>query len=222
MRESFDPGNTDSSARREYERRSARDDERLRDRFGRFAPFIRFLGGEKQTTKAWKTGAEGEAITARSLELRSGPGVLFLHDRWIPGTKANIDHLAVTRGAVWVIDSKKWAGKIEKRLVGPPFAKEPHLYVRGRDRSDALELLSWQMEKVMEALAGPGLLVPIRSALCFVSEDWGFFQQPLKFGDALVIWPRELAGILKAEKSGIEDRQQEIWSKLASKFPPKR
>ena len=80
--------------------------------------------------------------------------MLFLHDRSIPGTRANIDHLAVTRGAARVIDSKKWAGKIEKRLVGPPFVKEPHLYVRGRDRSDALTLLSWQME-VMEALAGP-------------------------------------------------------------------
>ena len=121
-----------------------------------------------------------------------------------------------------MIDSKKWAGKIEKRLVGPPFAKEPHLYIRGRDRTEALTLLARQVEKVMEALTGSGALVPIRRALCLVSEDWGFFQQPLKFGDAIIIRPRELAGLLKAETSGIEDRQQEIWSKLASKFPPKR
>ena len=51
-----------------------------------------------------------------------------------------------------MIDSKKWTGKIEKRLVGPLSAKEPHLYIRGRDRTDALTLLSWQMEKVIEAL----------------------------------------------------------------------
>ena len=57
--------------------------------------------------------------------------------------------------------------------------------------------------------------MPIRSALCLVSEDWGLFQRSLTFGDALIIWPRELAGILKAEMSGIEDRQREIWSKLA-------
>ena len=78
------------------------------------------------------------------------------------------------------------------------------------------------VQKVMEALAGLGPLVPIRSALCFVSQDWGFFQQPLKFGDTLIIWPRELAGILRAEQSGIGDRQQEIWSKLANKSSVKQ
>lgn len=211
----------DSSARREYRRRSAHD-ERLDERFGRVAPAIRFLGGEKPSTRAWRVGAEGEAITTRSLETRSGPNVLFLHDRWIPGTRANIDHLAVTRETVWVIDSKKWAGRIEKRYVGPAFAKKPHLYVRGRDRSDALAGLSWQMETVVEALAGPGELVPIRSALCLVGDGWRLLQRPLRFGDTWIIWPRKLAGILKAEKSGIEDRQQEIWIDLASKFPEKR
>ena len=38
----------------------------------------------------------------------------------------------------------------------------------------------------------------------------------------MIIWPRELAEILESEQSGIEDRQREIGSKLASKFPPKR
>jgi hypothetical protein len=217
-----EPQSAGSSARREYDRRRQHDDAKLRARFGRLAPLVRFLGGEKPSTKAWKTGAEGESITARSLEMRAGRDVLFLHDRWIPGARANIDHFAVTRAAVWVVDSKKWAGRIEKRLAGPPFAQKPHLYIRGRDRSDALMLLSWQVEVVMDALAGPGELVPIRSALCLVSEDWGFLQKPLRFGDALVTWPRELGRTLRAEVSGIEDHQHEIWSKLASKFPPKR
>ena len=67
MSESFDPGNTDSSARREYERPAlgtTNGSGPLRP----VRPLIRFVGGEKPSTKAWKTGDEGETMTGRSLE----------------------------------------------------------------------------------------------------------------------------------------------------------
>ena len=41
----------------------------------------------------------------------------MLHDRRIPGTRANIDHIAVASSAVWVIDAKRYNGKL---AVSPP------------------------------------------------------------------------------------------------------
>jgi len=49
-----------SSARREYERRKAQDEERLRQKWGKLGGIAVALSDEKQSTKAWATGAVGE------------------------------------------------------------------------------------------------------------------------------------------------------------------
>jgi len=51
-----------------------------------------------------------------------------LHDRRVPGTKANIDHVAVGAGAVWVIDAKRYQGLVEHRdraTCGAPIGALP-------------------------------------------------------------------------------------------------
>jgi len=42
-----------------------------------------------------------------------------LHDRKVPGTRANIDHLVITPWDVWTIDAKRYVGK------------RPEFYVEG-------------------------------------------------------------------------------------------
>jgi hypothetical protein len=49
-----------SSARREYERRRAKDEERLREKWGRFGGLAVALSDERQHTKSWDRGAVGE------------------------------------------------------------------------------------------------------------------------------------------------------------------
>lgn len=44
--------------------------------------------------------------------------IRVLHDRRIPGTRANIDHLAVTPTGVYVIDAKKYAGQPHLKIEG--------------------------------------------------------------------------------------------------------
>lgn len=55
-----DSGAAGTSARREHERRRAKDDERLRERWGRFGGIAVALSDEKNSIKAWATGAVGE------------------------------------------------------------------------------------------------------------------------------------------------------------------
>jgi hypothetical protein len=60
--------------------------------------------------------------------------VFVLHDRRIPRTRANIDHIAVTRsGAVWAIDAKNYRGKVQRVDKGGWFATDERLYVGSRD-----------------------------------------------------------------------------------------
>ena len=55
------------------------------------------LSDDPQSTRAWDTGALGEERLGNRLnELASG-AIRVLHDRRIPGSRANIDHIAVAR-----------------------------------------------------------------------------------------------------------------------------
>jgi hypothetical protein len=60
-----------------------------------------------QPTRAWRDGARGERATARRLQRLKDHGYVVLHDLQVPGTHANIDHLAVGPAGVFVIDSKR-------------------------------------------------------------------------------------------------------------------
>src|SRR3954452_6196600 len=61
---------------------------------------------------AYERGADGEAETARALD-RLGDEWVVLHDQRWPGRQlANVDHVAIGPGGIFVIDSKNWAGRV--------------------------------------------------------------------------------------------------------------
>lgn len=64
----------------------------------------------RQSTIAWRTGAEGEA--AVGAVLYGLGGWRALHDRRVPGRRSNIDHLAVGPGGVFTVDAKRYKGKL--------------------------------------------------------------------------------------------------------------
>lgn len=64
------------------------------------------LSDEKQSTKGWATGAVGEERLGARLDSLVARSIAVLHDRRFPGTRANIDHIAITTAGIWVIDAK--------------------------------------------------------------------------------------------------------------------
>src|SRR5690606_40342596 len=58
-----------------------------------------------------------ELLGARLADLTQR-GVRLLHDRRIPGTRANIDHIAVGPTGVHVIDAKRYKGRPSLRVEG--------------------------------------------------------------------------------------------------------
>ncbi|MEV0151894.1 MULTISPECIES: nuclease-related domain-containing protein [unclassified Nonomuraea] len=67
---------------------------------------------------AWRKGAAGERATARRLRSLELAGYTVLHDRALPNTRANVDHLVIGATGVFVIDSKKWHRRTTIRPSG--------------------------------------------------------------------------------------------------------
>lgn len=168
-------GTAGASARREHERRSARDEQRVRAEWGRLGGLAVALTPEKQSTRAWSTGAVGEEAVGRRLDQVASDRIRVLHDRRIPGTRANIDHLVVTGDAVWVVDAKRYRGRPSLRVEGGLFRpRVEKLVINGRDKTSLVEGMARQVRTVESVVTG----VPVRGVLCFVEADW-----PLIGGD---------------------------------------
>ena len=151
----------------EYERRHRKREAELERRWGRLAGVAKFLSEDPRSTKVWAQGSVGERILAEHLNKTLGDRAVALHDRKVPGSRRNIDHIVVAASGVWVIDTKRWGGKVERRDVGGWFKTDQRLYVGGRDRSKAVEGMAWQVESVAAALNGGGLDSPDTRRIVF-------------------------------------------------------
>ncbi len=192
-----------TSAAREYERRKANDEAKLRAKWGKLGGVAVALSDEKQSTKAWSSGAAGEAAVGARLDGLASESIRVMHDRRIPRSKANIDHMVVTPGGVWVIDTKRYVGKApEKRVEGGIIRPRVELLmVKGRDKTALVDGVLKQVGHVREA-AGE---VPVFGVLCFVDADWGLFADAFDVNGVHVVWPKKLAGMIgKVPDAGVD------------------
>jgi hypothetical protein len=193
-----DNGVAGASARREYERRRARDEARIREEWGRFGNIAIALSAERQSTRAWSVGAAGEQVVGSRLDAIASESVQVLHDRRIPGTRANIDHLVVTAAGVWVVDAKKYKGRPELRIEGGIFRpRVEKLVVGGRDKTKLVDGVRWQMDHVRTVVGD----VPVRGVLCFVEADWPLIGGSFEMRDVHVLWPKKLIKHLRASEA---------------------
>lgn len=174
-----DPGVAGRSARREHERRAVKRETEVKERWGdRIGGVVLALTEEPQSTKAWAVGARGEEKLAKALD-----GFVVLHDRRVPGTKGNIDHIVIAPAGVFVVDAKNYEGRIEIRNHGWFLRPEERLHVGRRDCSELADKMGWQVAAVEQALQVAGFepLPPITPVLCFVDGDWPLIAPPDAF-----------------------------------------
>ncbi|WIE54801.1 nuclease-related domain-containing protein [Curtobacterium sp. MCBD17_003] len=181
-----------ASAQREYDRRRARDEAKIRETWGegRLGTMAVALSSERQSTVAWKSGAVGEAVVGRTLDAIASDDLVVLHDRRIPRSRANIDHIAVTRSGVWVIDAKRYRDKRPSlRVEGGLFRPRVEKLMVGGDPTRLVDSVLHQMQLVHE-LIDP---VPVSGALCFVDADWPLIGGSFSTRGVEVCWPKKLA-----------------------------
>lgn len=216
-----DPGMAGRSARLEHERRVATRDAALEARWGSglTGRVIKALSTEPQTTRAWAIGADGEERLAA--KLAAIDGIRTLHDRCIPGSRANIDHIVVAASGVYVIDAKNHRGIVRVEGGGLLGRRPPRLTVDGRDRSAMVEGMARQLDAVARVVGTTSPAPPLSGVLCFLSADWPLLDRPPAFRDILLESPRSLARRLAtpgplepAELAGLTER-------LATGLPPR-
>jgi len=212
-------GNAGVSADKEYQRRHHRRDERIDEQWGRFAGVVKFLSDDPQSTKAWLKGSLGEQRLAKALQRDVGDRGVLLNDRQVPRTRGNIDHIVIAPTGIWVIDAKNYKGLVERKNKGGLFRDDYRLYVKGRDRTNRVEGLGWQIQAVRTALADQE--VPITAALCFTDSEWRLFAKPFLIDGVLVVWEKALAEMIGAPGPLDSDEVLRIGASLAHALPPK-
>lgn len=149
-----------------------------------------------QHVAAWHKGARGEQRVGARLDKLADHGMFVLHDRRVPRSEGNIDHIVVSRAGVWIVDTKAWNGALRIRSVGPH--RERHLFVEGHDRTKAVTGLARQVGAVTRILGGD---VPTHPVLCFTGADWPLLSKPSWIDEVLITWPRALTKAIVATTS---------------------
>jgi hypothetical protein len=117
-------------------------------------------------TRAWRRGAIGERRTARLLARLERHGWAVLHDLAVPGSRANIDHLVIGPGGVFVIDSKLYSGKLHLAPGGS-------LWHGRYPMAPVLRAVRFEADQAAQALAIPGVEVVPLVAVHGTQVPWG-------------------------------------------------
>jgi hypothetical protein len=213
-----DSGTPGASARREFERRHAKREEELDQRFGRMSKVVKLLIDDPQSIRAWAQGSEGERQLAEGLTRRIGDRAVLLHDRRIPRSRTNIDHLAIAPSGVWIIDAKMYRGPLQRRDKGSWGKVDYRVYVNGRDQSRLVNGPLHQAEVVRSVLNDEAL--PIHMALCFVDVEWDFFLKPFQIKDVWVTYATKLCESIAEPGPLSAESVLSIANRLANSLPP--
>jgi hypothetical protein len=218
----IEAGVAGGSARREQERRLAKREARNNERWGaRVGGWVNRYGAVPQSISAWGIGAKGEELLGAALA--AVPGLIALHDRRVPGTRGNIDHIVVAPAGVFVVDAKHYQDLIEIRNYGWFFRPDPRLTVGRRDKSKLARDMGWQVDAVKKALADAAIdpLPPIRPVLCFVGGRWPMFHPPEEFEGVRLESERSIVRLLTSSSTLEASEGDRLARILATAFPAK-
>lgn len=222
-RADIDTGSAGASAHREYERRRTAREARVKARFGNLIGGVALgLSGQPQSTRAWQRGSIGEQKLADALA--GVDDVIVLHDRRVPRTRANIDHIVIAPAGIFVVDAKRYQGLIRIRDRGGLFRSDDRLYVGSRDCSALAANMDWQVSAVREALAsaGPELSgFPVTAVLCFIDGEWPLLLPPESYQGVRLEGKRSIKKLVSGSRSLNREQIERIGRVLAIAFPSK-
>jgi hypothetical protein len=115
---------------------------------------------------AWRRGAAGERRTARLLGPLERHGWVVLHDLAVPGSRANIDHLAIGPGGIFVVDSKQYRGRLQLDGSG-------RLWHGRYPLAPTLQAVSFEADQAARVLLNPGVVVVPIVAVHGAQVPWG-------------------------------------------------
>jgi hypothetical protein len=196
VRPELNHGTASGSATAKYEKLSKRREERLIAQFPRSGKFWLKVFNEPQNIRAWLIGAADERAVGKKLDvLAKKYGFEMLHDRLIPRSRANIDHIAVTSNGVFVFDAKHYQGLIKVKYRGGLFTKKTsELWIGNRNQSKLVTGMKNQVNIIQRIIASGTIDIPVVGVLAFYRAHW----ETLRF-----LRPEKIDGVLLNSR-GIE------------------
>ncbi|MFI0827231.1 nuclease-related domain-containing protein [Streptomyces roseolus] len=129
---------------------------RLRSPLVRLATLAGIQTARGRRADQWAAGAAGERQTAARLAPLARQGWTVLHDRALPGSRANVDHVTISpAGVVVVVDSKRWSARYPLRVTGGRLLHGQH------DVTDRLRGIRHEAQTVSRLLDCP--VIPLVS-----------------------------------------------------------
>jgi hypothetical protein len=153
---------------------------------------------------AWRQGAAGERRTARLLDPLERHGWAILHDLAVPSSQANVDHLVIGPGGVFVIDSKQYSGRLQLDASG-------RLWHGRYPLAPTLRAVSFEADQAAQVLPDPGVVavVPV-VAVHGAQVPWGKVVMngvPVVAARRLPSMLRQLPAVLGPERvTGLADQ----------------
>ncbi len=132
---------------------------------------LKIAFARRQSTEAWRIGAQGERLTGRVLE-KLPRSYRVLHDLPMPRSSANIDHVVVGPTGVFTVETKNYKNAVT--------IKGGRAYSAGRRLDGVVQQARWQAAAVADRTG-----VTVTPIVCVhgagVRLD-GWFQKPVVGG----------------------------------------
>ncbi|MGI8535483.1 MAG: nuclease-related domain-containing protein [Mycobacteriales bacterium] len=153
--------------------------------------FLKRAFDTKTDERAFRVGAGGEESVGARLERLTKQGWYVLHSIPVGSRGSDIDHLVITKGGVYPVNTKRHPG-------GKVWVGERAILVNGQ-KTDYLRNSRYEGERVRKALlAHSGVEVPVRAVLVFLTgtvlPQVTIKQMP---GDVLVLDRMDVPGAFK-------------------------
>lgn len=222
-------GGSADEMRARFEKRDHENAVKEKEQFASAHPFLsRFISPQERQSheaKVWAKGAQGEVEVGNRLEeLGKKYSFAVIHDRQIPGSKANIDHMAITSTGIFIVDAKNYEGTIEvrKRLDGL-ISGESELWIGGRNRTKLVDGVKKQMLAVENVLEREKVKFPVFGALAFANARWDL-PQFLRANSVrgVLLNSKGLESIFEGMKPNDGNEISDIASLLVKKLRPAR
>jgi hypothetical protein len=162
----------------------------------------------------WRAGAVGEAIVGRML---ADASVRTVHDRRVPGSDANIDHIAIAPSGVYVIDAKNYTDRPRVDTYAGSDTTPRRLLIGRDDHTHLVHAVRRQVRVVEAALDDP--TVRVRGILCFVGVEWEVINGYLVHGVGITS-PEGVEALLATAGPLDEARVDAVHRRLAAALEP--
>lgn len=198
-----------ASAQREGDRRYANRDHRTRAQHPLTGGLRMALTEAPSHETAWWKGAQGERGVGGMLDQLAAKGsIRVVHDRRVPGSSANIDHVAVAPSGVYVIDTKRY----QNQLVESRFRRGPAaLHVGGSSKPKMVKQMHGQVDVVRRIFDVEVRIIPV---LCFIDANWQLFNKSFDVAGVRVCHPTVLRKWLGRNGAltldGVEDLNRQL------------